>query len=242
MNFNTAAYHTPISHNTLWHSDFLGSHRRNCPPRCTITFQIVPPLSCISGKTALPASVIRPNRSILRQRFLFNSDHKLFFLRGPIFVPLFRFPSSSWCCRSSQSPSLLRLHRCTRKFRCPPGVRTLQSPSIRPLCYDFPKAIVVTHLDCALAANSYIPLFHPHNVRFADLFALIVSQNAAEHKNRNRGLNCGSCSWSYGCSAGIEWFRTSPDCSVCGQAASRPCSTRKFRATSFTSRPSTSTW
>ncbi len=29
---------------------------------------------------------------------------------------------------------------------------------------------------------------------------------------------------------------------VCGQAASRPCSTRKFRATSFTSRPSTSTW
>ena len=83
---------------------------------------------------------------------------------------------------------------------------------------------------------------HPHNVRFADLFALIVSQNAAEHKNRNRGLNCGSCSWSYGCSAGIEWFRAFPDRSVCGQAASRPCSTRKFRATSFTSRPSTSTW
>ena len=82
MNFNTAAYHTPISHNTLWHSDFLGSYRRNCPPRCTITFQIVPPLSCISGKTALPASVIRPKRSILRQRSLFNSDHKLFFLRG----------------------------------------------------------------------------------------------------------------------------------------------------------------
>ena len=164
------------------------------------------------------------------------------FFGGPIFVPLFRFPSSSWCCRSSQSPSLLRLHRCTRKFRCPPGVRALQSPIIRPLCYDFPKAIVVTHLDCALAANSYIPFFHPHNVRFADLFALIVSQNAAEHKNRNRGLNCGSCSWSYGYSAGIEWFRTSPDRSVCGQAASRPCSTRKFRATSFTSRPSTSTW
>lgn len=49
---------------------------------CKRSGSIEKPLSDISGRAALPSSVIRPSRSILRHRSLFNSDHLLRGRRG----------------------------------------------------------------------------------------------------------------------------------------------------------------
>ena len=55
---------------------------------------MIKPADDISGKAERPASVIFPNFSILRQRSLFSSDHKLPVLRGDSFcavIPLSSF-------------------------------------------------------------------------------------------------------------------------------------------------------
>ena len=52
---------------------------------CNISLSMMKPLGDISGKTALPASVISPNRSILRHLSLLSSDQLLRGLRGQSF-------------------------------------------------------------------------------------------------------------------------------------------------------------
>ena len=52
---------------------------------CNISLSMVKPLGDISGRTALPASVISPNRSILRHLSLLSSDQLLRGFRGQSF-------------------------------------------------------------------------------------------------------------------------------------------------------------
>ena len=52
---------------------------------CSISLSMVKPSGDISGRTARPASLISPNRSILRHLSLFSSDQLLRSLRGQSF-------------------------------------------------------------------------------------------------------------------------------------------------------------
>lgn len=68
-----------------------------------MSLSIIKPDGDISGNTARPASVIRPDFSILRQRSLFNSDHREFFYAVLTFGRLLRYRVFSSCCLSIRS-------------------------------------------------------------------------------------------------------------------------------------------
>lgn len=108
-----------------------------------ISISILNPFSDISGNTFLPACVIFPNFSILRQRSLFNSDHIEPFFVEIIFVLLFHYQVFLPYYLSNQSTKLPPQHLYTKMYHHFVAYLVLLSPNILFVFHNYFLAIVL---------------------------------------------------------------------------------------------------